>query len=351
MSQLAALAAVAVREIAWGIPRVNRELALWRQRAERIPDPGLRADALATLRFEHMNPRGAALFAVLPPGRNEDLLQVLVAFQVAMDYLDTLTERPAADELPHGHQLHRALVDALDPGAPVADYHHHRPWEDDGGYLRDLVEACRRGCERLPSYAVVRPWLLEAAAGLSVQVLNHLADPVARDAALDAWATANGPRRAGLTWFEATGAASSNLGIYALLAAAADPRLEQSDAQRIHAAYHPNVCLLCTLMDSFSDVVEDESTGAHSYVAHYPHAADAVDRICELVASSIAAVRRLPAGETHAVIVAGMVAMYLASRPADDPRHSDARRIRRHAGWLAAAALPVTRIMQASSQS
>ena len=268
-----------------------------------------------------------------------------------MDYLDTLTERPAADELPHGHQLHRALVDALDPGSPVADYHRHRPWEDDGGYLRNLVEACRRGCERLPSYPVVRPFVLEAAAGLSVQVLNHLADPAERDAALVAWATARRPRQPGLTWFEATGAASSNLGIYALLAAAADPGLREIDAWLIDAVYHPAVCLLCTLMDSFSDVVEDESTGAHSYVAHYPHADAAVDRICEFVASSIADARRLPAGETHAVIVAGMVAMYLASRPADDPRHSEARRIRRQAGWLAAAALPVTRIMQASSRS
>jgi tetraprenyl-beta-curcumene synthase len=340
-----ALLGVAWRGVTWTIPSVRRELRLWRERALQIPDPSLRADALETLRREHMNVQGAALFAVLPRARNRPLLRLLVAFQVALDYLDTVTERPAPDERAHGDRLHRALVDALDPGAEPADYYGERPWEDDGGYLRALVEACQRGCAALPGYATVRPYALSAASDLSVQVLNHLSDPVDRDAALRAWADRDGQRYSELRWFERAGAASSTLGIYALLAAATSrPRVAQ--ARAIDAAYHPTACLLCTLMDSLADYDEDRASGAHSYLAHYGSEEAAVERISDLVPQALAEVRSLPSGSRHAVIVTGMVAMYLAKRgPAGARMRSSGREIRARTGWMTAVAMTVTRVM------
>jgi len=345
-SEAVALLGVAWRGVTWTIPNVRRELNRWRERALLIPDPALRTDALETLRREHMNAHGAALFAVLPRKRNRALLRLLVAYQVALDYLDTVTERPAPDELAYGNRLHRSLVDALDPGAGPTDYYGERPWEDDGGYLRALVEACQRGCASLPGYPAVRSYALTAASNLSVQVLNHLTDAADRDAALRAWSDDDGRRYSELRWFERSGAASSTLGIYALLAAAAR-RLRAEEARAIDAAYHPTVCLLCTLMDSLADYDEDRASGAHSYVAHYGSAAVATERIADLIPEALADVRRLPSGSRHVVIVSGMVAMYLAAQgsPAGSRLGSDSRRIRARAGWLATAAFPVTRIM------
>lgn len=341
-----ALLGVAWRGVTWTIPSVRRELNRWREHALRIPDPALRADALETLRREHMNAQGAALFAVLPRRRSPTLLRLLVAYQVALDYLDTVTERPAADELAHGNRLHRSLVDALNPGAAPTGYYDERPWEDDGGYLRALVEACQRGCAALAGYLAVRPFALRAAADLSVQVLNHLADAADRDAALRAWADGDGRRHSTLRWFERSGAASSTLGIYALLAAATSRRLKSERARAIDAAYHPTVCLLCTLMDSLADLDDDWACGAHSYVARYGSPAAATGRIVDLVSHALADVRRLPNGARHAVIVSGMVAMYLAK---GSPRgsHPDAgsRQIRGRLGWIATVATPVTRMM------
>lgn len=336
-----ALVGVAWRGVTWTIPGVRRALRGWRERALLIPDPALRADALETLRREHMNAQGAALFAVVPRRRSLELLRLLVAFQVALDYLDTVTERPAADERAHGHRLHRALVDALDPDADPADYYGERPWEDDGGYLRALVETCRRGCAALPGYADVRPHVTSAAAGLSVQVLNHLTHPADRDAALRDWADDEQRRHRELQWwFECAGAASSTLGIYALLAAAASNRPRVEQVRAIDAAYHPAVCLLCTLMDSLVDHDEDRASGAHSYVARYGSDEAAIQRISDLVPQALAGVRRLPSGSRHGVIVSGMVAMYLAQG-----RLADTREIRARAGWITAVALPVMRLM------
>ncbi len=340
-----ALLYVAWRGVTWTVPSVRRELDAWRKRALRIPDPALRADALETLRREHMNAHGAALFAVLPRTRSRPLLRLLVAFQVALDYLDTVTERPAPDERAHGDQLHRSLVDALDPETGPTDYYGERPWEDDDGYLRALVETCQRGCAALPGYSAVRPYALSAASDLSVQVLNHLTHPAERDAALRTWADGDGLHYSELRWFERSGAASSTLGIYALLAAASS-QLRAEQVRAIDAAYHPTVCLLCTLMDSLADYDEDRASGAHSYVARYGNATCAIERISDLVPRALADVGRLPSGSRHAVIVSGMVAMYLAKRgPAGTRVGTSSREIRARAGWMTTVAMPVTRMM------
>ncbi|HZV75665.1 MAG TPA: DUF2600 family protein [Conexibacter sp.] len=346
-SEAYALLCVAWRGVTWTIPNVRRELQRWRERALRIPDPPLRADALETLRLEHMNAHGAALFAVLPRTRSLPLLRLLVAFQVALDYLDTVTERPAADERAHGERLHRSLVDALDLDADLADYYDGRPWEDDGGYLRALVETCRRECAALPGYSAVRPYALSAASDLSVQVLNHLSDPADRDAALRAWADGEGHRNSELQWFERAGAASSTLAIYALLATAASSHLSAERVHAINAAYNPTVCLLCTLMDSLADYEEDRASGVHSYVARYGDTMVAIERISDLVPRALADVRRLPSGSRHAVIVSGMVAMYLAKQGPDNALLGESsRQIGMSVGWMAAVAMPVTRIME-----
>jgi len=299
-----------------------------------------------------MNAHGAALFAVLPRTRSLPLLRLLVAFQVALDYLDTVTERPAPDERGHGNRLHRALVDALDPGAEPADYYGERPWEEDGGYLRTLVETCQRACAALPGYAAVRPYALSAASDLPVQVLNHLTDPVDRDAALRAWADDAGRPYGELQWFEQAGAASSTLGIYALLASTVDRRPGVAEVRAIDATYRPTVCLLCTLLDSLADYEEDRASGAHSYVAHYRSHEAAIERIAGLVPRAVSQARALPSSSRHVVIVTGMVAMYLAKRgPAGDRLGSSRREIRTRTGWMTAVAMPVTRMMDRRHRS
>jgi tetraprenyl-beta-curcumene synthase len=342
-----ALLCVAWRGVTWTIPSVRRELRRWRERALRIPDPALRADALETLRREHMNSHGAALFAVLPRTRSRALLRLLVAFQVALDYLDTVTERPAIDERAYGDRLHRSLVDALDPDATPTDYYGERPWENDGGYLRALVETCQRGCTALAGYSAVRPYALSAASDLSVQVLNHLTHPAERDTALRSWAEGGGLRYGELRWFERAGVASSTLGIYALLATAAGSQVRAEQVRAVDTAYRPTVCLLCTLMDSLADYEEDRDSGAHSYVARYGDVKVAIERISCLIPQALADVRRLPSGSRHAVIVNGMVAMYLATQdPGKALLRESSRQIRMRVGWMAAVAMPVTRIIE-----
>jgi tetraprenyl-beta-curcumene synthase len=329
--QVWALITVASHELLWGIPTVAQEVAAWRARAQAIPDPTLRADALCALGSKRFNPEGAALFAVLCPGRDPNLVRLLVAFQVLLDYLDSATERPVPNQMAGGRQLHLALVEALDLEASVSNYYACHPWKEDGGYVRALVSTCRTCCERLPSYSRVMPFARRAAKRCGVQGLNHISDPVLRERTLREWAErefgggrdhlASEPPgdRLPLGWWELTAAASSTLGIHALLALAADPACSERDVREVDAAYMPWICAASTMLDSYVDQAEDLVSGGHSYVAHYASSGRAVGRVRELVWRSVHEARRLRDGPRHALIVAGMAAMYLSSDDARTP--------------------------------
>jgi tetraprenyl-beta-curcumene synthase len=345
LAQLHALATVYGRELGWVAPRVAKEVRAWRGRAAAIPDPALREDALVSLSHERLNIEGAALFAVLPRRRDPSLLRALVAYQVVLDYLDTLCERVGGHPPDAGVALHRALVEALDPDQPLTDHYNRLSWTaSDGGYLAALVEACRASCARLPGFAQVRSHALRAAERFVVQVANHDPLPARRDATLSAWARDEFPTGAELAWFEEAAAASSTLGIHALLALASGRVPLPGEVHDLDAAYVPWICAASTLLDSFVDQEEDARTGAHNYLSHYPGADSATLRLREIIVRSVEAARALPRGERHAVIVCGMIAMYLSKSSVATPALSTiAAELLRTAGPLAAVERPILR--------
>jgi tetraprenyl-beta-curcumene synthase len=343
---------VSNRELAWIRPNVAREVESWRRRAASIPDAVIREDALAALTSKRLNAEGAALFSVLPRRRVAALLRLLVAFQILLDFLDSVSERESADPLANGRQLHLALRDALDPGGPLADYYRHHPRQDDGGYLRALVLSCRESCESLPSYGYVRSLVLKGAARCSVQGLNHDPDAVRRDEMLERWARSEFPRASGVSWWELTAASSSTLGIHALLALAAEPCCAESDALAVEAAYMPWICAASTMLDSYVDEVEDRASNSHSYISHYASPEVASVRTRELVSRSLQEARLLHKGARHTLIAAGMVAMYLSAEDArSESKRETTRAYLRAGGPCTRLLLPILRLWRAPMNS
>jgi tetraprenyl-beta-curcumene synthase len=343
--QLRALLAATMRELSWGLRAVSREMRGWRHRARLIPDRTIRADALQALERKRTHIVGAGLFSILPGHRDRRLLRVLVAYEIILEFLDNAHER-AAHEL-NGRQLHRALVEALDPSAQISDYYLHHPWKDDGGYLRALVEACREGCMSLPFYEDVRRLLLEGASRCGgVQSLNHEPDSTRRGAALRTWSESQFPGERDASWWELTAAASSSLGVHALLAVAACHR---HDWARVNAAYVPWICAVSTLLDSYVDEVGDTAHGEHSYIGYYPSREIAVGRLSELINRSAHEARSLPGGHRHAVIAACMVAMYLSNDRVRAPAmRASTDRLAAAGGSLTIVLLPILRLWRAA---
>lgn len=347
--QCRAVLDLARAELAWVLPSVRDTLAGWQRLASRIPDASLRRDALVTLRRERLNFEGAALFAVLAPRHRLELLRCLVAFQLLLDVLDTLNERPAPDMLANGRRLQAALPEALDPSRPITDHLAAHPAREDGGFVRAIVEHCRAACRRLPRYDLVAERATLHARRLDIQVINHDPDLGRRERAMAAWARAEFPDEDRLAPWELAAAASATLQIHALLALAADPRTTPETVAAVDDAYFPWVNAATTLLDAYVDQPSDRAAGNHNYVERYGGTRVAGERLAEIVREAVTRASALPRGDRHAVIVSGMVAMYLSHEAARSPElRASSRAIRRAAGPLQLVQVPVLRALRAA---
>jgi tetraprenyl-beta-curcumene synthase len=292
-------------------------------RAEAIPDPMLRADALASHRDKGSNSEGLAALAVLAPGRRRaEVARSLVAYQLMLDYLDGVSERLTDDPLANGLALHRAFEIALDPGATHADYYAHAPAREDGGYLRELIETCRAPLRGLPSYVAARgPLLRQARLCCESQALNHALSFTPVEAELDEWATrtiSESGLEPGFEWWELiAAAAASSLCVGALLALAATPGAGEADARRVEAAYFPWASGLNALLDSLVDFDEDPEDASH--LRRYESHQHAAERLAAIASGARRRVAELPDGRLHEAILAAMGALYLIHKEAWQP--------------------------------
>jgi tetraprenyl-beta-curcumene synthase len=339
-----ALLCAVSRELCLGLRAVSQEVDGWKARAAAIPDPRIRQDALRSLALKRPHLDGAALFWTLPRRRNLALLRLLVSYEIALEFLDELSERVAGAGHRNAHQLHLALAEALDPGASISDYYCFLPGAVDGGYLTALVETCRRHCVSLPSYPRVRGVAVREATRAQVLALNHDPDAARRDAALQTWVAREFTGEPNASWFELSGAATASLTVHVLLALAAEPNLEASYLDRAHAVYFRWCSLAATMLDSYVDQFEDLTSGDHSYIGHYPNGDIAVDRLREIIGGALLEANTLSAGPRHAVLVASMVAMYLSRDSAWVPAlRADTRQLIRAGGSLTRLLVPVLR--------
>jgi tetraprenyl-beta-curcumene synthase len=333
-------------------PIVGRELRLWRQRARQIPDPVLRRLALVTQDDERGNLEGAAAFAVLVPrAHRERVVRAMVAFQAAYDYIDTLAEQPSVDPVANGHQLHLALLTALDPDGEHADYYEHAGGHRDNGYIRSLVDTCRFAFAALPSQAsVAEPALRAARRMVAYQALNHDTRGNTRGA-LAKWASTLTPAGTGLRWWETAAGAASSLTVFALIAAAAQPFLDAGEAAATESAYFPWIGALHVLLDSLIDRAEDLDSGHHCLVDHYASDDETASRLGAIASHAMHATELLPKGVQHATILAGMTSFYLSAPGVASPASgSTARRVLEPMGALAVPTMTVLRARRAAER-
>lgn len=293
------------------VPRARREIRRWAAAAAAIPDPVLRSHATHAILVDSRNAEAvAALAATVPRRQRRTTVELLVAYQLLVDYVDTLGERVCADELRHGLSLGLALISAVRPPSSPVDLD---SLGDDGGYLVALVTACRGRFRRLPAAKVVAREA-EVAAARCAQALayTHTATRSGTLGELRGWTAAKN-ETAGYSWWEIAAGGNSSIAILALLAAAADPLTTDRDATALAAAYWPHVCVMSTMLDSLADCERDRLSGEFSFVSHYSDARAARDGLTRAAQRSLAAVEPLRRPHTHTMIVCGVAGYYGAS--------------------------------------
>lgn len=324
------------------VPRARREIRRWAAAAAAIPDPVLRSHATHAIRVDSRNAEAvAALAATAPRRQRRTTVKLLVAYQVLVDYVDTVGERVCAGELRRGLEIGMALVAAI--GTPASPLQLNS-LGDDGGYLVDLVTTCRGRLWQLPSAAVVAPEAQGAAVRCGQALAyTHAAGALGATEGLRQWTTAQ-PRTAGYAWWEIAAGGNSSIAVLALLAAAADPETTRSDASALAAAYWPHLCVMSTMLDSLVDYERDAQSGDFSFVSHYSDPARARDGIIRATACSLAATEALRHRHAHSMIVYGVAGYYAASA---DPGSLAAHIAPNLLAALSANAKPITLALRA----
>jgi tetraprenyl-beta-curcumene synthase len=321
------------------------------RRAESIPDPLLREDALVSHRDKGSNSEGLAALAVLAPApRRREIARSLVVYQLILDYLDCVSERPSDDPVENGSRLHYAFEVALDPGAAHADYYALAPQSEDGGYLRALIDTCRSPLHALPSFAAARDSLLrQARLCCQSQALNHAQRFVPLEQRLAEWAervAVEAGVEGELEWWELVGAAAaSSLAVGALLALAATPGRTSIEAEAVEAAYFPWASGLNALLDSLVDLDEDPAGASH--LLRYESLEAGAERLGVIASSARERVSKLPRGDWHEAVFSAMGAHYLVQPEAwDGDREVVSRSVLQGLGPLAHPALAVHLLRQ-----
>lgn len=300
-------------------PRVCLHVARWRRRARRIPDPVLRQLALEAL-AKQGNMEGAAAYSAFAPLRHRAAAtRAASAFQCAYNLLDILGEQPSPDPVRDGRRLHEGLVYAVSiPPTPGGDsiarldWYEHHPQRDDGGYLDAVLDECRAAFVALPSHETVGPWARAAAERIVAFQSLNLSEAQGDHEGLERWAARATPAGSDLRWWETAAAAGSSLAVHALIAAAAEPRLTEGEAQALSQAYFPWIGCLHSLLDNLIDKREDEAAGHRSLLEYYDPRR-AAERLGALTRRARNAAAEIPHPRRHTVMLTAMIANYLSS--------------------------------------
>jgi tetraprenyl-beta-curcumene synthase len=292
-------------------PIVRKRLRAWEQRTQAIRNPRARVLAAAKLREEGFNAEVAATLATLArPTYRARAIDAIVALELLFDYLDGVNESPAYSRLGHGRRLMQALRDAVDPEyGGCWDYYTDHPEFDDDGYSRALVKSVRDAIAGMPAITAVVPTARAAIARcIEAQAHAHATTPASRNE-LEDWAKRES-KDTTLDWREfLAGAASSVLGVHALIAASSRRATTPAEAKAIDTVYL-SIAALCTMLDSLVDYREDLEAGLRGYMSHYDNVDHLAHSLSGLAKRVIAGATEVPDGSHHVMTLVGVVAYY-----------------------------------------
>ncbi len=322
------------------LPEVHEQLNHWEQQARAIPDPELRRQALASIRTKTFHCEGGSVYAAAAPNARHILIPLIVAFQTISDYLDNLCDRSTSLDADDFFCLHESMLDAVSLQRPLHNYYEVRernggPFED-GGYLQNLVLACREKISLLPGYAVAEQQILTWV-GLyrDLQVHKHV-HPSERESRLLDWWNQHHSRFPGLRWNEFAAASGSTLGVFALFLAACDDALAAEKVERQARAYFPWICSLHILLDYLVDLEEDQLGGDLNFISYYETRQEIVERLAWIAKRAREEAHRLSVrSPIHLIAVDGLLGFYLSDLKVERQSlvQQAAKSLLRLAGW------------------
>jgi tetraprenyl-beta-curcumene synthase len=294
------------------IPAVHQELVYWKSRAERIPNPELRSQALASIEHKTFHCEGGAILALAAKEDYKLAVRFIVAYQTISDYLDNLCDRSTSLDPNDFAALHESMSDALVLEGRKKNYYHLREDQDDGNYLNDLSETCRTVLRELAHYDLIKDYLLELCQYYcDLQIHKHVTHEE-RVPRLENWFHQYQSRLPEMEWYEFSACSGSTLGIFCLISYAMREDFQAKDAENIQKGYFPYIQGLHILLDYFIDQEEDLAGGDLNFCFYYKNQETLFNRLKHFVREADRHTELLPHKKFHQLINRGLLGIYLS---------------------------------------
>ncbi|WP_342432690.1 tetraprenyl-beta-curcumene synthase family protein [Neobacillus sp. FSL H8-0543] len=294
------------------IPAVHQELNKWTERAENIPNPELRTQALASIKHKTFHCEGGGILALMAMKEYKKAVEFIVAYQTISDYLDNLCDRSTSLDPEDFAALHEAMADALTLESGPKNYYRLREDQDDGNYLNDLTETCRTVLRELQNYSLISEYLKELCDYYcDLQIHKHV-NQAERVPRLEAWFHLHQNRFPEMEWYEFSACSGSTLGIFCLISYAMRADFKASDAENIRKGYFPYIQGLHILLDYFIDQEEDKAGGDLNFCFYYENEETLFERLKHFVFEADRHTEYLPHKRFHQLINRGLLGIYLS---------------------------------------
>jgi tetraprenyl-beta-curcumene synthase len=293
-------------------PAVHQELSYWKNRANQIPNPELRKQALASIAGKTFHCEGGAILALMANKHYKEAVKFIVAYQTISDYLDNLCDRSTSLDPEDFTALHESMADCLSLNREQKNYYRLREDQDDNNYLNDLVETCRSVLLKLVHYDLIKEYLLELCQYYcELQIHKHVT-PEERVTRLKNWFRSFQENLPKMEWYEFSACSGSTLGIFCLISYAMRDDFQKKDADHIRNGYFPYIQGLHILLDYLIDQEEDRLGGDLNFCFYYENQEKLIKRLKHFLAEADKHTKELPHQKFHKLINRGLLGVYLS---------------------------------------
>jgi tetraprenyl-beta-curcumene synthase len=318
------------------IPAVHKELAYWRNRAERIPNLELRKQALASIDQKTFHCEGGAILALTAKEDYQKAVKFIVAYQTISDYLDNLCDRSTSLDPNDFAALHESMSDALVLQPEEKNYYRLREDQNDDGYLHDLSETCRSVLREVEHYDLIKDYLLELCRYYCDLQINKHVVKEERVPRLEKWFHHYQKNLPDMEWYEFSACSGSTLGIFCLISYAMRDDFQARDAENIRNGYFPYIQGLHILLDYFIDQEEDIAGGDLNFCSYYKSEETLFNRLKHFVTEADRHTEYLPHKKFHQLINRGLLGIYLSDSKVRKQKNVRklAKGVMKTGGWI-----------------
>jgi tetraprenyl-beta-curcumene synthase len=262
-------------------PIVTKKILEYSKYISKIRSRSIRAYAIEALEKNKFDLAVSSIFTLYPHVDIPLATEVIFSFQAIIQYLDTICSHSSESTEPFLKLIFSSLKDATNIRSDdFIKYFTFFPSKDDDGYLSILVEKCRQKVLLLPSFNIVRDYIVAyLSLFIDLQVTKYSSDQYNRELNLHSWSNAHAQKYTDISNWEFCMSIDSPLTLQMLLSMATNPDLTEHELESISNSFFPWICGIQKILEGYLNYNDTLFSRSINHIFYYTNLKEFEDRI------------------------------------------------------------------------